>query len=696
MKLLVGDRLSAPSPAGPPSGPAALALHAPSLYRVTGIVQETRWYGLYEGKKVFHNFNFKTGSLEEAADEECLDVFLKTIVYPRLDDREFVKVRRDHARFEAKRCLGLRKTNLLPEPIDLLEVPNEQDEFTFPRPGQLSAREPVLVFAKVHALPVARWLQERQPALPRILRLLADLLGFVSLSHDEGLLLTGLGPVGVWVDDMDRLHYLATDTMIEAARQEKWRDVFPADRYPAGFSAPETSVANTTLDVRADLYSWAALAYFLLSGESPVKIAREQGAGRHARFTHEHFARLHRHLEGMAEADVAGFGERLLVGGPRFVRSWPDGFLAGLSRCLEQRPENRPGSVEVLLSEWHAPRPRPVIAAPEMPVVLATAPPPTKAPPPTVAPPPAPQEAVVYDFRGVSRSWEDTLRYACQCLFAPVPDPEAARSYLRIAAERLGQEAAADRLARALAEEAARPGEDFRSPAWAGLQHAIAQVPAAQAITMCLLTADLPRAAELGLGIFTVLREPPERRVVEGVVGRLTDPAVPVGVRLDALVVVLRLYRQDEDFSARVAEWFGLGIPDRFQAIELLRQAEERTGKLRAIDSACRAIRERIRFRCPRCSLVLTAPHMARHLWEEHRLILDGQRCREPWTMVRELLDDYRADRNPEHLRRALEISRQADPVQGGQRFAGAAREKGVNGPHLQQLLERGMTSRDR
>src|SRR5713226_8545877 len=105
MKLRVGDRLPDPSLADLGSGSASTSARAPSLYKVTRVVQETAWYGLYEGKKVFRNFKAKAGELEEAPDEECLDVFLKTVIYPRLDEREFVRLRRDHAWFEAKRCL---------------------------------------------------------------------------------------------------------------------------------------------------------------------------------------------------------------------------------------------------------------------------------------------------------------------------------------------------------------------------------------------------------------------------------------------------------------------------------------------------------------------------------------------------------------------------------------------------------------
>ena len=359
MKLRVGERLPDSSLAGPGQTLSGLSLRAPSLYKVTRVVQETPWYGLYEGKKVFRNFNSGTGQLEEAADEECLDVFLKTLMYPRLDDRDFVKARRDHAWFEAKKCMGLSKTNLLPEPLDFLEVPNLQDDFAFPRAGVLSTREPVLVFAKVHGEPLARWLQTQQPSLLRKLRVLANVLAFVEIIHERRFLLTGLGPVALWIDEMDRLRYMATEMMVEAARQDAWRPIFPPERYPAGYSAPEVYAAEPLLDARADLFGWATLAYFLLTGESPVQIARTQGR-RYACFQGDHFHRLRQQLAGLSIQDRALVSEWFQVFGLRFTHTWPEGVITSLQQCLEHHPDKRPLSVELLRSTCLRSPPRPL------------------------------------------------------------------------------------------------------------------------------------------------------------------------------------------------------------------------------------------------------------------------------------------------------------------------------------------------
>jgi hypothetical protein len=1154
MKLRVGDRLPDASLTSPGRGTSSASWRAPSLYTVTRVVLETPWYGLYEGKKVFRNFNHRTGELEEAAEEECLDVFLKTLSYSRLDNREFIKTCRGHAWFEAKKCLGLRKTNLLPEPLDFLEVTNTQDNFTFPRAGLLTGREPVLVFAKFHGTPLARWLQDQQPSLPRILRVLAEILAFIALIHEQGLLLTGLGPVAFWIDEMDRLRYMASEMMIDARRQAARELIYPPERYLAGFSAPEASTPEALLDVRADLYSWAALAYFLLTGESPVQIARAQGR-RHAHLQAGHLDHLRQRLRMLSLRDLARVNEWFQVRGPRFAQTWPECFIASLQQCLEDQPEKRPESVEKLRHGWLRPRPQPVRLAiairtgggqtillfskhgldveadivvrrgtnsmptsPHEGQLIADGPPngrvidrssPTPFSPfyaafsrvrsdgeemysvatPVVvldlakpdqlrayaercaaeeAEPPAllavnhlpagltlfeglddltlvaenlfgsnrplirrwaitlvaqqiekrgldtkewqllwqrglsdsrydlqlatgrvmlshtrrpPQELLlrvsallggpniddqiraldslrssyqldddvldkarrtlegarvvscpecatqlktvdyaehlqsrhgylviegallsygaalkqlwdhlftsptvaraclladlftqhhgstaaaayaeafqrqfqqrwpgdlarlrdsereqrwqhlagylaahevsrhafrllvavddlhlrhfarlvfiplvarhlgkevsvstlrqavetlcpmdnletkiavcrqlaamgafsqaavscinemeldreipcplcrvqirrreeghhlravhdIYEFRGVRRSWADTLRYLCRCLFAvdldpsgerPVfvdvigelrqsefpikPDREAAQAFLTIAGERLGADGATARLAAALAEEAATHSDsDFRSPARVAMQHAVALLPVAQAITEQLLTIDSPCAAELGLELFTMLREPPIRVVIEKVVGRLSDRAIPLDIRLDALVILLRLYHNDEDFCIRVVEWFTNALPNKLMALECLQKVEQRSGKSQVIETVYHSLSNRIKFRCPHCQIVLVTPIMREHLWTKHGLILDGLRGREPWRMIRELIDDYVRDGYQHHLQRALEVACFVDPQQGTARFNNLARERKIDDPIIRSL----------
>ena len=73
------------------------------------------------------------------------------IRYPYLDDPAYVAQRRTLARGEVRRILGGRASNLWPEPIDLLEIPNTRDPFAFALDQD---PEPIVVFARPHGLPL--------------------------------------------------------------------------------------------------------------------------------------------------------------------------------------------------------------------------------------------------------------------------------------------------------------------------------------------------------------------------------------------------------------------------------------------------------------------------------------------------------------------------------------------------------------
>jgi hypothetical protein len=393
VRLQIGDEFRDPAPATPRGG----ARDRPA-YRVTGVVRETPWRGLYEGKKLFTSYHFGRRKLEEAGEQEGLDVFLATVHYTALDDRTHIKDLREQAFFELQRVLGRgRKTrraedgservlgqplsNLLPEPIDYLQTTNERDSFAVSNPRQLALYEPVLVFERIHGEPLDRWLGERSPALPRRLAVLADLLDFLAVLHAEGLLLNGLAPESVWIDEGDRLHYLGSDMVIDANRQKKQRRLYPPERYPPGFSPPELFDPEAPVGGGTDLYGWAALAYYLVTGDDPALLARRQGRP-FARFEDQHFDRLQRELQQPPSASLPRLQQAFRISPPslrgpllaplatgpsaegsRFVHTWPDGFVGVLRECLHPQLARRPPSREALSGLWSGAKPRAVPAA---------------------------------------------------------------------------------------------------------------------------------------------------------------------------------------------------------------------------------------------------------------------------------------------------------------------------------------------
>ena len=85
---------------------------------------------------------------------------------------------------------------------------------------------------------------------------------------------------------------------------------------------------------------------------------------------------------------------------------------------------------------------------------------------------------------------------------------------------------------------------------------------------------------------------------------------------------------------------------------ERLRMLAEQVGALPLIRELLAHYEAQIRMRCPRCRTQLRRQEMVRHLWEEHRVILDGRRVREGWPYVEDLIARYRTTGDVEWLRR--------------------------------------------
>jgi hypothetical protein len=329
-----------------------------AVYRITEVISESQWTGLYRAKKVFRNFDFKDRRIVEVDQDECLDVFVKTLLYPTLDQRNYVAARREQARFEARKVLGCRKTNLIPEPLGYLEVRNDEDVFTFARAGQLAGKEPILICEAIHGESLVRWKQRQQPELIQILRVLGELLELVHAFHSENMLLNNLGPAAFWIDSAHRVQFIGTENVIDQAKAAAARIVFPPQRYARGFAAPELSDPQTAPSTETDLFGWAALAYFLITGDSPARLAAEQQQP-WAHFDVPQRKLLSDSLWSLTDSQIRDVQKWLGVTGSRFSGRWPDGFVDGLFACLDLDPTLRPPDVAAIRSWWtKAPPPR--------------------------------------------------------------------------------------------------------------------------------------------------------------------------------------------------------------------------------------------------------------------------------------------------------------------------------------------------
>src|SRR5205807_2508534 len=92
-------------------------------------------------------------------------------------------------------------------------------------------------------------------------------------------------------------------------------------------------------------------------------------------------------------------------------------------------------------------------------------------------------------------------------------------------------------------------------------------------------------------------------------------------------------------------------------------------------------------LRCPKCPEVTKPTALTEHLWNEHRLVLDGVKYWEPWALVRELLGRYIARNDPLHLERALAIATRADPDRGWEQFARMALSQRIKCTFVEDVI---------
>lgn len=143
----------------------------------------------------------------------------------------------------------------------------------------------------------------------------------------------------------------------------------------------------------------------------------------------------------------------------------------------------------------------------------------------------------------------------------------------------------------------------------------------------------------------------------------LRERQVPEVALLTLAAALLKARQPDIEANEVLAGLVaGLG---KTQAVERLRQLEQRTGTLRAIDAYRSRLEDRIKMLCPRCSVELPRPQMMRHLWMEHRLVVVGQSVRDPWRLIEDWLDEYRYDAKQTLLARCRSLAQHADPVSG-------------------------------
>jgi hypothetical protein len=216
---------------------------------------------------------------------------------------------------------------------------------------------------------------------------------------------------------------------------------------------------------------------------------------------------------------------------------------------------------------------------------------------------------------------------------------------------------------------------------------AAAIAPAATGrLAATLASGDEPAARHLALLILGRMPLPLDPLLYQPLRGLLLDRRLPAEAQFSALSAAVRSAGPASPLTEELVELLVTGL-GKARSIERLREFEKRFGSLPAIDTLCAQLEERLRMSCPRCGLELRRPEMIRHLWEEHRLVLDGRRVRDPWSVIEDWIDAYRARGNAELLQRCRVLAQRLDPDGGPSRLRRLLLERGVNDPAARQGL---------
>jgi hypothetical protein len=283
-------------------------------------------------------------------------------------------------------------------------------------------------------------------------------------------------------------------------------------------------------------------------------------------------------------------------------------------------------------------------------------------------------------YRGVRRSFDDTVEAMLDDLLRIPPFAVAWPALVRLAREELGEPPApflAHRLAGALA----------RLPV-ASIGRILPDLAAVVAPGNTPLVAALATEAELAgrllaLTALTLLPSPIAPTLLQPLQVLLLDRRLPEESVVRAMAAILYGISDPmlvHDLLEKLTSGMG-----KARAVNRLRMVEKQAGSHPALTALCEKLQEQVRMSCPRCGVQMRRPAMLQHLWDEHRLVLDGLRVRDPWNVIEEWLDECKARNDPELLERCRIAAVKIDGDAGLARLHRLTLARGVADPEARR-----------
>jgi hypothetical protein len=295
------------------------------------------------------------------------------------------------------------------------------------------------------------------------------------------------------------------------------------------------------------------------------------------------------------------------------------------------------------------------------------------------------QRHQIFQFRGERRSPSDTLTHLLSLICKSPPDREAWNTLYAIVREQHGS--GADRfLAASLAAVLARVPPERRESTISTIASSMFGGDITSLVGALAGDAD-PLAQQFALSLALRWPGPIPAALIPAYAPLLSDPKQTAATQVAVAVAFLRSLPTEKDPREQTLLEALISGMSRVPAVQRLYAVEEQVGRRPLIKAVRERIENQIRMRCPRCDLELRRAEMIDHLWSEHRLVLEGQKVREPWTLIQDWLDDTDGVLPADVLSRCQSLAQQVDPDNGLVRLYRMVLQVGLKDPESQKGL---------
>jgi hypothetical protein len=304
----------------------------------------------------------------------------------------------------------------------------------------------------------------------------------------------------------------------------------------------------------------------------------------------------------------------------------------------------------------------------------------------------------IFEFRGKRGNYLQTRALMVEAVCSPPPDAVTWQNLQLLAEDRHPREG--DRHVVTWVYQYIKEADpDQRAVAIKSLSEAIVGANAGKRLLpLFVSTTKTPTWELLGqrLALEVCSRMPPP--IPGELIGMMTPildhKDMPRRTRENAALTLLRSADSDVPAAVEVLRGY-VAQTGKKRGLEKLQQLEQRVGHHAAIEQLCQEFEDELRMSCPRCPTELRKKEMIEHLWQKHRLVLDGQRVREPWRVIEDWVVDYGLEHDPAVLQRCRELALKDDPQAGLVRLQRILYSRGVRDKELVNELRAHVKSKN-